>query len=49
MRIAIVNIGSIVSGDLDQPLVAGDTIVTDGDRIVASAPPPRRQSRRAMS
>jgi enamidase len=35
MRIAIVNIGSIVSGDLDQPLVAGDTIVTDGDRIVS--------------
>jgi enamidase len=35
MRIAIVNIGSIVSGDLDQPLLAGDTIVTEGDRIVA--------------
>jgi enamidase len=35
MRIAIVNIGSIVSGDLDQPLVAGDTIVTEGDRIVS--------------
>jgi len=34
MRIAIVNIGSIVSGDLHQPLVAGDTIVTEGDRIV---------------
>ena len=35
MRIAIVNIGSIVSGDLDQPLAAGDTIVTDGDCIVS--------------
>ena len=35
MRIAIVNIGSIVSGDLDHPLVAGDTIVTEGDRIVS--------------
>jgi enamidase len=35
MRIAIVNIGSIVSGDLDQPLLAGDTIVTEGDRIVS--------------
>jgi len=35
MRIAIVNIGSIVSGDLDHPLVAGDTIVLEGDRIVA--------------
>jgi enamidase len=33
MRIAIVNIGSIVSGDLDRPFVDGDTIVTDGDRI----------------
>jgi enamidase len=35
MRIAIVNIGSIVSGDLDRPLVGGDTIVTDGDTIAA--------------
>src|SRR5215510_4862701 len=35
MRIAIVNIGSIVSGDLEAPLVAGDTIVTEGDRIVS--------------
>jgi enamidase len=35
MRIAIVNIGSIVSGDLDQPFVAGDTIVTEGDRVVS--------------
>src|SRR5437763_1799475 len=35
MRIAIVNIGSIVSGDLEQPLVAGDTIVTEDDRIVS--------------
>jgi enamidase len=35
MRIAIVNIGSIVSGDLDHPLLAGDTIVTEGDRIVS--------------
>jgi enamidase len=34
MRIAIVNIGSIVSGDLNRPFVEGDTIVTDGDRIV---------------
>ncbi len=34
MRIAIVNIGSIVTGDLGNPLVPGDTIVTDGDRIV---------------
>src|SRR5688572_255582 len=33
MRIAIVNIGSIVSGDLDRPFVEGDTIVTEGDSI----------------
>jgi len=35
VRIAIVNIGSIVSGDLERPLTVGDTIVTDGDRIVS--------------
>jgi enamidase len=40
MRIAIVNIGSIVSGDLDQPLVAGDTIVTEDDRIVSAGTAP---------
>ena len=35
MRVAIVNIGTIVTGDLTEPLAKGDTIVTDGDRIVA--------------
>src|SRR5918999_2530131 len=35
MRVAIVNIASIVSGDLDRPLIDGDTIVTDGDSIAA--------------
>src|SRR6476661_1164319 len=35
MRVALVNSATIVSGDLDEPFVAGDTIVTDGDRIVA--------------
>ncbi len=35
MRVAIVNIGTIVSGDLNDPFVRGDTIITDGDRIVA--------------
>jgi len=35
MRVAIVNIGTIVSGDLAAPLAAGDTIITEGDRIVA--------------
>jgi enamidase len=34
MRVAIVNIGTIVTGDLTEPLAKGDTIVTDGDRIV---------------
>ncbi|MCC6779329.1 MAG: amidohydrolase family protein [Hyphomicrobiales bacterium] len=34
MRIAVVNIGAIVSGDLDEPTVPGDTIVSDAGRIV---------------
>src|SRR5260370_33586304 len=34
MRIAIVNIGTIVSGDLAAPFADGDTIITEGDRIV---------------
>ncbi len=33
MRVAIINIGTIVSGDLDEPFANGDTIITDGDRI----------------
>ena len=32
VKIAIVNLGQIVSGDWRNPFVAGDTIVTDGDR-----------------
>src|SRR5262249_14848394 len=35
MRIAIVNVGAIVSGDFDEPLLAGDTILTEDDRIVS--------------
>jgi enamidase len=35
MRVAIVNIGTIVSGDLNRPLVDGDTIVTEDGRIVS--------------
>jgi enamidase len=35
MRVAIVNIGTIVSGDLTAPFVKGDTIITEGERIVA--------------
>jgi enamidase len=34
MRVAIVNIGTIVSGDLTAPFAKGDTIITEGDRIV---------------
>ena len=33
MKIAIVNLGQIVSGDWQSPFVGGDTIITDGDRI----------------
>jgi enamidase len=35
MRVAIVNIGTIVSGKLDEPIVEGDTIILDGARIAA--------------
>ncbi len=35
MRVAIVDIGTIVSGDLNEPFVKGDTILIDGDRILA--------------
>jgi len=33
VKIAIVNLGAIVSGDWRAPLAAGDTIVSDGERI----------------
>jgi enamidase len=33
MKIAVVNLGQIVSGDWREPLLAGDSIITDGDRI----------------
>jgi enamidase len=35
MRIAIVNIGTVVSGDLNDPFAKGDTIITEDDRIIA--------------
>ena len=35
MKTAIVNLGQIVTGDWKAPLTAGDTILTDGDRIVS--------------
>jgi enamidase len=34
MKVAIVNIGTIVSGDWREPLARGDTIVTRDGRIV---------------
>lgn len=33
MRVAIVNLGQIVSGDWRAPFAAGDTIISDGERI----------------
>jgi enamidase len=40
MKIAIINLGQIVSGDWRDPFAAGDSIVTDGDRIaeIGTAP-----------
>src|SRR5437764_5060451 len=35
MKLAIVNLGTIVSGDWHNPFVPGDTIVTDEGRIVS--------------
>jgi enamidase len=35
MKTAIVNLGQIVTGDWKAPLTGGDTILTDGDRIVS--------------
>ena len=28
------NIGTILSGDFENPILAGDTVCTDGDKIV---------------
>jgi enamidase len=35
MKVAIVNLGQIVSGDWHHPFAAGDTILIDGDKIQA--------------
>ncbi len=35
MKIAIINLGQIVSGDWHNPFASGDTIVTDGDRLAS--------------
>ena len=50
MKIAVVNLGTIVSGNWREPFMPGDTIVTDGDRIVcngATAPNATDRSREA--
>src|SRR3954451_12795798 len=35
MKVAIVNLGQIVSGDWHAPVVPGDTIISEGGRIVS--------------
>ena len=35
MKIAIVNIGQIISGDWRSPFVPGDTVLADGDRLTS--------------
>jgi len=35
MKVAIVNLGQVVSGDWHAPFVPGDTIISEGDRIVS--------------
>ncbi len=35
MKVAIVNLGQIVSGDWRNPFAQGDTIISDGERIVS--------------
>ena len=49
MRVALVNIGTIVSGDLNAPFAKGDTIITDGDRIVAFGTASASESKPATS
>ena len=38
MKIAIVNLGRIVSGDWRDPFADGDTILTDGKVIIVDCP-----------
>ena len=45
MRIAITNLGEIVSGDWRHPIASGDTILVHDDRIVARRHGFRRGSR----
>jgi enamidase len=38
MKVAIVNLGQIVSGDWRAPFVPGDTIISEDDRILSAGP-----------
>ena len=38
MKVAVVNLGQIVSGDWHAPFVPGDTIISEGERIVSVGP-----------
>jgi enamidase len=47
MKVTIVNLGQIVSGDWRDPFVAGDAIVIEGDRIAAVGAAPARAAENA--
>src|ERR1700754_902116 len=47
MKVAIVNLGQIVSGNWRNPFVAGDTILTEGERIVSVGTAPAGAVERA--
>ena len=49
MKVAIVNLGQIVSGDWRDPFAAGDTIVTEASASSRSAPRRRARSRAPTS
>ena len=44
MKVAIFNIGTILSGDLTSPVAAGDTIVIDGDKSAPAVTSPAATS-----
>jgi enamidase len=35
MKVVIVNLGQIISGDWRNPFAKGDTIISDGERIAS--------------
>jgi enamidase len=35
MKLAIFNIGTILTGDIEAPVIAGDSIVVEGSRIAS--------------